>query len=165
MDLPQFAVTVSGWVHDLLTKGRAELALPTTGDALLDSIQATHRLAGALIEVRQHQIATDRELVKVWTIAEGADAKAETAVVTATAALRAIESGQGYSTVAGYARRVGLQLSLNEVQAHGRNLADLCRKAGIQVRQVEDTRWGTVNSYPDGVLADYFDQVLGAADR
>ena len=52
-----------------------------------------------------------------------------------------------------------------EAAVHGRRLTQLCEARGFSIRPVLDEDGREVNSYPDGVLTDYFDQVWGAATR
>jgi hypothetical protein len=158
---PRFAVAVSKWVRELLTTGRVELA-SSTGDVLLDSIHAIQRTTTALAEFRQRQIATEREVAEVRTIAEVADSKAEAADAKAEAALRRADGNLGYVSVLGYFARSGREVSTGQASKHGKALTALCRSLGMEVRQIADERHGFVNSYPESVLREYFDKVWTA---
>jgi hypothetical protein len=68
---------------------------PAEGDSLLACIKTIHRTAGALMEMRQRQLVTEREVAAVRAIAEQADAKAE-------AAMRRADGNLGYVSVQGY---------------------------------------------------------------
>ena len=170
---PRFAAVVSGWVFDILTTGKTEL-VPTTGNMFLDHLETTRRMAGDLVEMFHRQQAAEARVDAVQVVAEEANAKAESAMrvaddakakATATAAVRAIESGQLFTTVIGFAHKLGRDLSNEEANAHGRNLSRHCRERGFSIRPVRDQDGREVNAYPDGVLMDYFDQVWGAAIR
>ncbi len=161
---PRFAVAVSEWVLDILTTGRAGVRA-FSGDSMLDLLQTTQLHTGLLIDMRKQQLEQGRRLNTVEEVAGGANAKADYAVGAANAAVRAICATQGYSTVDGYARRIGKEIPPAEATGFGKTVAAHCRKYGIEVREVDDDDFGRVNLYPDGVLADLFDQVYGAANR
>lgn len=117
-----------------------------------DPITATLEAA---LEVRRRQLAMTAELERIHGIAQDA-------AQTAKAAIAAKESGLGFFTVLGYARRVGMEMSLREAQRHGRTLTGRCLAKGITVGRSPDERYGWVGSYPESELQSYFQDLLEA---
>ena len=122
----------------------------SSGDELLDSIQAIQRTAVALVEVRQRQLATDREVTTVRGIAESAQA-------TAVAALQTAGNIHGYMTVLGYCNVTRREISEPVGAQYGRELSALCRERGLEIRRAGSERWGSVHSYPITLLREYFE--------
>ncbi len=104
----------------------------------------------AVIQLRQNQLATEQRLVEV-------DRKA-------TEALEAARSSDGFLTVLGWARNNGRRMTLHEAARHGRFLTNHCGENGINMGKMHDPRWGTVNSYPIGLLNAYFRKVYSPAE-
>ncbi len=104
----------------------------------------------AVIQLRQNQLATEKRLAEV-------DRKA-------TEALEAARSSDGFLTVLGWARNNGRRMTLKEAARHGRFLSNHCGENGINMGKMHDPRWGTVNSYPIGILNAYFRKVYSAAE-
>ncbi len=71
---------------------------------------------------------------------------------------RSTEAPRGYFTVLGFARRRGMPMPIDEARRHGKKLAALCRRQGLKVLRVNDSRYGAVNAYPEAVLERYFGQ-------
>jgi prophage antirepressor-like protein len=76
----------------------------------------------------------------------------------AQAALDRAESNYGYFSVLGYWRLRGVDLTLTEASMHGRKLTEICNNMGARIDRVKDGRWGYVNSYPEGMLEEYFNR-------
>lgn len=109
----------------------------------------------AALEVRRRQLAMTAELERIHGIAQDA-------AQTAKAAIAAKESGLGFFTVLGYARRVGVEMSLRDAQRHGRTLTGRCLAKGVTVGRSPDERYGWVHSYPESELQSYFQDLLEA---
>ena len=124
----RFAVQVSRWVRELLTTG--SVSVIGTGDPLLDSLQIIHRTAGAIVEVRERQLVTEREVAEVRGIALTRCATAVRAEQTATAALNIAECNLGHFTVLAYCNLTNRRLTQGEATTHGRRLSNLCRTTG-----------------------------------
>jgi len=126
--------------------------LPGSGDSLLDSITTLHHAVGALVELRAKQVDYERQSAETRQLAESANR-------TAFAALCQAESNHGHFTVLGYCRRTGRELTIKQAQQHGRSLSAICRDRNIHVGQMSEPRYGSVNTYPESLLAEYFDDV------
>ncbi len=47
-----------------------------------------------------------------------------------------------------FATILAIQSRVDNLKANGLKLANFCRRKGLEVRQVDDVRFGRVNSYP-----------------
>jgi hypothetical protein len=121
----------------------------TTGDSLLDSIQAIQRTTVALVEIRQRQLATERQVTVVREIAEAAQA-------TAVAALQTVGNVHGYMTVLGYCNITHREISETAAAQCGRQLSALCRQRELEIRRAASERYGSVHSYPLSLLQEFF---------
>lgn len=146
---PRFAVQVSQWVQELLSTGSVTVATSGTGDQLLDHIMTIRETATALVEVRQRQLAQDREIKTVRGIAERAEE-------TAVAALHVAGNHHGYLSVLGYCNLSGRELTEQQARECGKELSAICRAKGITVNRTGNERYGFVNTYPVSVLRQYF---------
>lgn len=57
-----------------------------------------------------------------------------------------------FFTIAGYARLNGIMVDLNTAAGLGKRCSTLSKKEGIMVGQVNDPRWGRVNTYHESIL-------------
>ena len=133
----KFAVLVSGWVLDILTKGRAEVA--PASDPLIALMEAT-------ISIRRSQIEQERRMAAV-------ELEAKEAKQLANAAQQTSECNFGWFSVLGYSNRIGRQITVQEAAAVGKRLTSIMRRSGQSPRQVSDPRFGLVNIYPESLLA------------
>lgn len=134
---PKFAVLVSGWVLDILTKGRAEVA--PAGDPFIAQMEA-------MIVIRRSQIEQERRMAAV-------EREAKEAMRLANAAQQTSECNFGWFSVLGYSNRIGRQITVQEAAAVGKRLTSIMRRSGQSPRQVSDPRFGLVNIYPESLLA------------
>lgn len=134
---PKFAVVVSGWVLDILTKGRAEVA--PAGDPFIAQMEA-------MIVIRRSQIEQERRMAAV-------EREAKEAMRLANAAQQTSECNFGWFSVLGYSNRIGRQITVQEAAAVGKRLTSIMRRSGQSPRQVSDPRFGLVNIYPESLLA------------
>lgn len=75
----------------------------------------------------------------------------------AQTALDAHTSNHGHFTVLGYFKFTKRgSLSLSDASKHGKKLTAICQGLGIPLHTTPDPRFGTVNTYPESVLSDYF---------
>lgn len=111
------------------------------------------------------QVYEERDNLKK-TKAQISDKKTATAMATAAnlsienKKLKAqLEKSKGYATI------LAIQSRLSGVSPNGRKLANYCRKMGLEIRSVDDVRFGRVNSYPAQAWQDVYNvninQVLG----
>lgn len=145
---PKFAVVVSGWVLDILTTGRAELA-PTPADPILAMIETAK--ATYLMQVEQA-----KKLAAVESKVDAVQQTASRALQQATAAQKTADSQYGYFTVLAYAKRTGREISVGEASRVGKCLSDRLRAAGGEPQKISDPRFGFVNLYPENLLIDHF---------
>ena len=100
------------------------------------------REAELLLEVTRRQVAQEAEQARTRRLAQ--------------AAMDQASSNFGRYTVLGFARLHGLDLDVQQAAKHGRKLTRICEGLGAEIGAVTDPRFGRVNTYPEGVLADYF---------
>lgn len=91
-------------------------------------------------------VSVERELAKKLAI-DAAEVARMAAVLAEHLAQQ--EPPVQYYTILGYLRKTGKDR--NDTEA-GRMATAYCRKRGVEIRSVPDTRYGTVNSYPEWVL-------------
>jgi hypothetical protein len=60
-----------------------------------------------------------------------------------------------YYSVLGYARNKGMNLSSKDASIVGRKCSSYCKKMGISITKLNDSRYGQVGSYPEHVIALY----------
>lgn len=147
---PKFAVLVTGWVQELLTKGAVAI-----NEEEFDEIELIIRQATQLQAIRKAQRETERKLAAV-------EVRVDQAQRVATAALDQGQSRHGYHTVLGYWRVRGRSLTEKEAGSIGKEVAKLCRDRGCAIGQQNSERWGTVNSYPDEILEEVYNARYGS---
>lgn len=98
----------------------------------------------AMLAVARRQEVCERQVAATRRIAQ--------------AALDKAESNFGMYTVMGFARLHGLDVDLKSAAAHGNRLVRICQGLGIPTGNLRDPRFGRVNTYPEGILEDYFHQ-------
>ncbi len=111
-------------------------------DPILGLLESTKLL-------RLQQIEHERRLTHAEQLAAKANA-------TAQAALAQSKANYGYYSVLGWARLHGRELTIEQASRHGKELTKMCRQAGIFTGQMNDPRFGVVNTYPESVLRSYF---------
>jgi DNA-binding transcriptional regulator YhcF (GntR family) len=67
-----------------------------------------------------------------------------------------IEFAQDYYTIKGYASKLGQQILFSEALNLGRLAGKISREKGLEIRKVDDERFGLVNSYSVKVLEEVF---------
>ena len=67
--------------------------------------------------------------------------------------LHASDEGDGYSTVMGFTRLFEVKLPKGAFQRVGIMAAKMCKEQGLEIEPVYDKRWGSVNAYPDRIIA------------
>lgn len=67
-----------------------------------------------------------------------------------------IEIAQDYYTIKGYASKLGQQILFSEALNLGRLAGKISREKGLEIRKVDDERFGIVNSYSIIVLKEVF---------
>ena len=141
---PKFAVQVSKWVRELLTKGAVAIdqGAPDEFEIL---VQAVNRLQ----EVRAAQRITDQRVAVV-------EATANDAVRIARAAMDKGENNHGYITILGYCRLTGRSLPETVAQQYGKIATALLLRRGIRKGYQRTERYGPIGSYPETVLAEIF---------
>lgn len=69
-----------------------------------------------------------------------------------------------YTTIVGYANRFGIRCPRDRACALGKVATNLCKKYNFEMGRVEDPRFGTVKTYPDGVLRETFERYYPDVD-
>ena len=64
-------------------------------------------------------------------------------------------SGHKY-TILGFAKKQGLEISLNQSKSLGSKASSLCKTVGIAVERISDPRFGSVGLYPESILIQVF---------
>jgi hypothetical protein len=70
-----------------------------------------------------------------------------------------VNTRPNYFTVIGFGITKGLSLTMAKAKELGKLASTKCRELGYEVEKVKDTRFGFVNSYPDVILQEVFNQV------
>ena len=164
---------------NLRKHGRFDQSLTRYTPNQIDAIERSDRVATArkFLELCQDQVAQELRLVQVEQEQQvlkeqifEVDAKADTAIATADSAIHiskateeTIYNRSGYVTVLGYARKLGLIIPLPKLGALGRKFTAVCKQRNLSVYQVDDPRFGMVNTYPESVLAECKDCFLKAS--
>jgi hypothetical protein len=121
----RFAVLVSKWVRELLTKGVVAI---NSDDPIVQSCLQ-------IAEVRMKQVALEKEQAETRRMAEEAarDAKA---------ALNVVEHGHGHYSVLAYCSINGIKITVQEASVHGKKLTARFRERfGGEPSQVPDPRF------------------------
>lgn len=116
----------------------------STADLLLMYAQAfkEHEERLAAIEQENQEIKHQLEAIDMETVAN-------------TAELERFRNGHGFwMSIAGWCSNHGIKKPLQWMNVQGRKASALCKAKGIQPVKVTDPRFGTVNTYPDSVLAE-----------
>lgn len=69
-----------------------------------------------------------------------------------------------YTTIVGYANRFGIRCPREKASALGKVATNLCKQYNFEMGRVEDPRFGTVKTYPDGVLRETFERFYPDTD-
>ena len=77
-------------------------------------------------------------------------------MISAKPAAPQIEMKQDYFTVLGYCKNKGIELTFSDAIRYGKECTKISNEAGIAKRQVDDERFGKVNSYHISVLEKVF---------
>ena len=64
----------------------------------------------------------------------------------------------------GYANRFGIRCPREKACALGKVATNLCKQYNFEMGRVEDPRFGTVKTYPDGVLRETFERYYPDTD-
>jgi hypothetical protein len=64
--------------------------------------------------------------------------------------------GLTHMAVAGFLKLRGLKVPAAQLSGAGKQISAICRQRKIEIRQVEDARYGTVNAYPIAILEEFF---------
>lgn len=73
------------------------------------------------------------------------------------AALAVAQSNHGHYSVLGWARLCGMELDLKTASLAGKALTAICQQRGLATSSVRDSRFGRVNTYPESVLREFFE--------
>ena len=79
---------------------------------------------------------------------------------TAGAALAVAQSNHGHYSVLGWARLCEVEMDLPTASRVGKALTGICERRGLTTGRVRDPRFGSVRTYPESVLRDYFGDIL-----
>jgi ORF6N domain len=126
--------------------------------ALLDqserNLVAIRRQRVAFLELEAAHAETRR-------LAETANVTAINAEQIADAALQTAHNNCGYYSVVGWRRLQRQPVTQSQASQLGKKLTAICESRGIHYSQINDSRWGEVNIYPEMVLI----EVMGPRPR
>lgn len=106
-----------------------------------------------------HQQQSQLQVVERLYIGQMEHAQRLTRVeAVADAALAVSRSNHGYISVLGYARLRRWEMPVENAARHGKRLTAICFGLGCTIGKVRDERFGSVNTYPESVLSEYFAQ-------
>lgn len=132
--------------HFLECERRAKVVTQSmsTADMLLMYAQAykEHEERLAAIERENQELKHQLEAVDMETSAN-------------TAELERFRNGHGFwMSIAGWCSNHGIKKPIQWMNVQGRKASALCKAKGLQPVKVNDPRFGSVNTYPDSVLAE-----------
>lgn len=153
---PVFAVEVSGWVLDLLTKGEVSVQHQPVDPvlAMLENAKATYL----------KQLELQKQLTTVEKTLAVTQQQAARALTEAVAAHRTADNNSGWFTVLGYCKRTGRDITEREGSRHGRRLSVILRERGITPQTTAHEKWGRVGLYPESILSEYFGDTTAGCD-
>lgn len=106
------------------------------------------------LEILKQQVALmEAQQAKLAEVQAAQQAQAE-AIKRIEARQTTIENGAEYYTVLAYCKLSGMKIDNSEAQKIGIRATKLSRARGIKVGKSPDTRFGTVNSYHESILAE-----------
>lgn len=155
---PRFAVQVSAWVEERLTRGRVVL-VESTGDPILDSLAVITQTRKDQLELQRRLEETEGAVIALGEWVGTVNARAGAAGKLADAAMKRADGNHGYLSILGHYKKHGREVSTAMASAHGKRLVRICEQRGVPVQRVHDGRFGSVNLYPESVLEEYFDAV------
>ena len=79
---------------------------------------------------------------------------------TADAALAVAQSNHGHYSVLGWARLCEIRLDLATASRVEKTLTAICERREISMGRVRDPRFGSVRTYPEHILREFFGNVL-----
>jgi len=100
----------------------------------------------AELEMTRRQDAMDRRLGDV--------------ALTANAALAVAQCNHGHYSVLGWSRLCGMKIDLQTASRVGKVLTAICERRGLPTERVRDPRFGSVRTYPESVLREFFGDFL-----
>lgn len=114
----------------------------TSGYSMPNSRGSVVQQAEFLLELARKEEEQDRQIADAKRIAQ--------------AALDVSESNYGMYSVLAFARLHNLPMPNAQASNHGKNLSNVCKERGLKTGRVRDARWGSVNTYPETLLREYF---------
>ena len=136
-------------------KSEAEEFTNHVASEILPSIRKT----GAYLvttDTPQNKFAVMRQMLDQLEEQEGRLQQNERAVARLDARVNLFGADTGYRTVRAFSKESGRNFPERVAKEIGRRAADLCRQRGITIGDVPDERYGSVHSYPVGVIKEAF---------
>ena len=113
---------------------------------MLDNLKAQEQRLSA-IEIENQQLK--QQLSEQKHLLEAIDME----TTANSAELERFKNGHGFwYTIAGWCAKQNIKQSREWMLAQGRKASAMCRQKGITPQRLSDSRYGTVNSYPDSIL-------------
>ncbi len=120
-----FEVWCDEKIAELLRTGKVELKPKTSAELLLQNVQLLVDHERSINEIKE-----DIKLLK---------AKQNT-------------SNDNYFTIAGYGSLKGLKIDRDTANIAGRRSVKLCKDLGYVIGKVQDSKYGSINTYPVDVI-------------
>lgn len=116
-------------------------------------------LAETIVMIGQQMLDQERRQAEI----ESKQNQLESRTEVVEEKVAALNGASGYSTVRGYCRVKRIRIGERMANSVGRSAGRICREKKYPIVRVPDERHGSVNSYPDDVLAEAIAQVLKAS--
>lgn len=151
----EFRIMVNRWFVEWSSgklQEKEEQKVPTMGEVLQTMVTAYQQHEERLLAVEEDSVAIKRRLAEQQETLESTVMLAEANANE----LQRFKNGHGYwYSVVGYMEKHGMgSRSAKQAAALGRKAAALCKQMGIAPEKVNDPRFGTVNTYPEHILAE-----------
>ncbi|NEN92559.1 MAG: hypothetical protein F6K48_28145 [Okeania sp. SIO3H1] len=125
---------------------------PTIGEILQTMVTAYQQHEQRLLAVEEDSVVIKQRLAEQQETLESTVMLAEANANE----LQRFKNGHGYwYSIVGYMEKHGIgSCSTKQAAALGRKAAALCKQMGIAPEKINDPRFGTINTYPEHILAE-----------
>ncbi len=151
----EFRIMVNRWFVEWSSgrlQNKQEQKPPTIGEVLQSMVTAYRQHEQRLSVIEEDNVEIKQRLAEQQEVIESTTMLAEANANE----LQRFKNGHGYwYSIVGYMEKHGTRTcSTKQAAALGRKATALCKQMGIAPEKVNDPRLGTINTYPEHVLAE-----------
>ncbi|MBA3921285.1 MAG: hypothetical protein H0X31_06110 [Nostocaceae cyanobacterium] len=126
-------------------------------EIILASVQQLAATAQQMAEQEQRLLQQERIAIELTGELEVAKAELSDRIKSVEKEQDRFNHPSGHKyTILGFAKKLGLEISLNQSKSFGSKASSLCRTNGIAVERITDPRFGSVGLYPESILIQVF---------